>query len=119
MSDDITLKAILEGQMAATTELSRLSGVVGGLQAEVKQWKGLRIEAREDHTKCRAEVDRKFSDHAVEHTALDNRIKPIEELHQQQAGQRNGLSLAWRVVIGVLGALVTVLSVLTFFQIGA
>lgn len=122
MTDESYLKLILDGQTATGVKVDRLSDTVAILGERMNSWEKSTETAQGAHEKCRHEVDTKIHDHEkrdfAEHEKLDKRIKPIEELHQQQSGQRNGLSLAWRVVIGVMGSMVTVLTILAFFNIG-
>ena len=122
MTDESYLKLILDGQKATGVKVDRLSDTVAILGERMRSWEKTTDTAQDAHEKCRSEVDLKIHDHEVEdfaaHKDLDKRIKPIEELHQQQSGQRNGLSLAWRVVIGVMGGMVTVLTILAFFNVG-
>ena len=123
MTDESYLKLILDGQRVTGVKVDRLSDTVAVLGERMNSWERSTDNAQDAHVKCRHEVDLKIRDHEVQdfaaHRELDKRVKPIEELHQQQSGQRNGLSLVWRVVIGVMGTMVTLLTILTFFQVGS
>lgn len=116
MTDENYLKLILDGQTATGVKVDRLSDTVAILGERMNSWEKSTETAQGAHEKCRHEVDTKIHDHEEkdfgEHKELEKRIKPIEELHQLQAGGVKSATLIWKALTAILGAVVIVLGII-------
>jgi hypothetical protein len=96
---------LLKGQSDINKALLDMAMQLGGLGAEVKNLCDGRGAAQDDHRQCRSEVDGRFD-------RMDARLVKVETLHEQQAGGVKTAGLFWKILTGVLMAVVAVLAIL-------
>jgi chromosome segregation ATPase len=110
------LQMILDGQKELTREVKGLTVSVTTLKTKVEGWDEQRTTAQAAHDRCREEQDKRWREHANDHTDLDKRIKPLEDREIEETGSSKGRSAIWKTIVAAISAAYLILSAVAIFN---
>jgi chromosome segregation ATPase len=97
--------ALIRGQQELGGKIDGLSIAVARLETTVQHQSEQRSEAVADHRECREEVTQRLNSH-------EGRLSTIETLHEQQKGGLGAANVFWKALVGLLGVVVAVMTIL-------